>query len=277
MIPKPQIGKLKLKNRIFLSPMEEVNDIAFRLLCKQAGAGLTYTGLFHPLSKQKFYTKDKPGFQLFCNSTKGLTEFIKKYDKKVSLWDFNLGCPVLRAKKAGYGAYLTDLKVIEEILKTMREATKKPVTVKIRKSKIAFDILKLAEKYCDAIAIHARTKEKGYAGEPDLDFALKIKLKTKLPVIYSGNVNERNAEGILKQFDFVMIGREAIGHPEIFANLTGNKKFKRDYKNYLKLAKKFDLPFKQLKFQAMQFTKGLRGCKQMRDKIAQAKSYGELL
>ncbi len=264
MTSKPKIGKLKLKNRIFLAPMEEVNDIAFRLLCKKAGAGLTYTGLIHPLSKQETNFQDKPAIQIFCNSIKGLVEFIKEHDKKASLWDFNLGCPVLRAKQNNYGAYLTDLKKIEEILKTMREATKKPVTVKIRKSDIAFDILKIAEKYCDAISIHPRTKEQGYSGTPDMGFALKIKQATKLPVIYSGNVNETNAKEFLEKFDFVMIGRAAIGHPEVFAYLTDNKKFKRSTKDYMKLAIKHNLDLKQIKFQTMNFTKGLENSRKLR-------------
>lgn len=267
MTTKSKIKNLKLKNRFFLAPMEEVNDIAFRLLCKKAGAGLTYTGLIHPLSKQEIHFKDKPGVQLFCNSTKGLVEFIKEHNKKVSLWDFNLGCPVPRAKENNYGAYLTDLKVIEEILKTMREATKKPLTVKIRKSDIAFDILKIAEKYCDAIAIHPRRKEQGYSGEPDIDFALKIKHSTKLPVIYSGNVNEKNAQEFLEKFDFIMIGRGAIGHPEIFATLTNNKKFKRSTRDYMKLAIKHNLSMKQIKFQTMNFTKGLENSRQMRNEM----------
>jgi len=273
---KYKIRKLKIKNPFFLAPMEEVNDIAFRLICKKAGAGLTYTGLLNPQNPNKIDLKDKPGLQIFCNSTKKIKEFIKKYDKKVSLWDFNLGCPSRLAKKHGFGAYLTDLDIIEDILKEMRQSTKKPVTVKIRKSPIAFDVLKIAEKYCDAIAVHSRTKEQGYSGEPNLDFALKIKKATKLPVIYSGNVNEENAHELLKKFDFVMIGREAMGHPEIFAKLTGNKKFKRSYRDYSKLAVKYNLPFRQLKFQAMNFTKGLKGSKQMRGQLYQAKDEKEL-
>ena len=48
-----KIGNLVLKNRIFLAPMLEPNDIAFRMLCKKAGAGLTFTGMIHPLSQKK--------------------------------------------------------------------------------------------------------------------------------------------------------------------------------------------------------------------------------
>lgn len=205
--------------------------------------------------------------QLFCNSTKGIAEFIKKNDKQVSLWDFNLGCPVFKAKKEGYGAYLTDLKTIEEILKTIKSSTKKPVTIKIRKSEIAFKLLELAEKYCDAIAVHPRTKEQGYSGKPDVEFALQIKKKSKIPVIYSGNANGKNYKDLLEKFDFVMVGRASIGHPEIFAELTGNKKFKRSVKDYLKLAVQHKLSHNQIKFQVMNFTKGLRNSRKLRVEI----------
>ena len=87
------ISNLKTKNRIFLAPMEEVNDIAFRLLCKTAGCGMTYTGMICPLTQQEINLEDSPILQLFCASEDGIKEFIEKYEDKVSGWDFNLGCP----------------------------------------------------------------------------------------------------------------------------------------------------------------------------------------
>ena len=74
------IGNLKLKNRFLLAPMLEPNDVAFRLLCKRAGCGLTYTGMVSPLSKQKMVLDDKPAVQLFGNDARGITSFIKKYE-----------------------------------------------------------------------------------------------------------------------------------------------------------------------------------------------------
>jgi tRNA-dihydrouridine synthase B len=189
-----KIRNLKTKNHIFLAPMEGVNDICFRLLCKKAGAGLTWTELTRPLTPQEQFLDDKPILQLFALDTKGIKSFMKKYDKKVSGWDFNLGCPADTARKFGYGVYLNDLNAIEKILKTMRENTKKPLFVKIRKTKISFEILKIAEKYCDAIIIHPRTASQGYSGEPDINFALKVKTSTNLPVIYSGNIDEKNCK-----------------------------------------------------------------------------------
>lgn len=268
-----KIGDLELKNRIFLAPMVEVNDIAFRILCKKAGAGLVYTGMINPLTKQVLQLDDKPAMQLFSTSEKGIKEFIKKHESEVSLFDFNLGCPAKTARKLGFGSYMIhDLETIEKILKTMRKATKKPITVKIRKSKNGLKIAKLAEKYCDAIGIHPRTQAQGYSGEPDLDFALRIKKRIKIPAIYSGNVNQENIEARLKQFDFVMIGRKAIGNPNIFANNKTNFNFF----DYLKLAQKHKLKFREIKFQAMWFTKGLQGGARLREQIAKAKTVREI-
>lgn len=266
---------LKLKNKIFLAPMEEINDVAFRIICKKAGCGLTYTGMVSPLSKKKISLCDKPALQLFCTDTRGIKEFMKKYDKKVCFWDLNLGCPAKTAKKHNYGSFMNNLKTIEEIIKEMRKCTKKPLTIKIRKSKISFDTLKIAEKYCDAICIHPRTQEQGYSGDPDLKFAEEIKSKTKLPVIYSGNVNKNNFKQLLKKFDYVMIGREAIGRPEIFAKIT-NTKFKKSFKDYLRLAKKHDIPFRQIKLQAMNFTKGEKNSARLRKEISLSKNLKDI-
>ncbi|VVB79145.1 tRNA-dihydrouridine synthase B [uncultured archaeon] len=272
-----RIGSLKLKNRIFLAPMEEINDPAFRMLCKKAGAGLTYTGLSSPLNPKELTLDDKPALQIFCTSEKGVKDFIKKYDKKVSLWDFNLGCPSKLAKKHGFGVFMhEDLESIEQILKVMKESTKKPVTIKIRKSPKTLEIIKIAEKYCDAIGIHPRTQAQGYSGKPDLDFSLKVKEMTRLPVIYSGDVNEKNYRELLRKFDFVMVGRAAIGRPNIFVKMTGKKMRDITFKNYLKLAEKYKLYFRQIKFQAMNFTKDQKDAKKLRLKIFEAKSLEEL-
>jgi tRNA-dihydrouridine synthase B len=267
-----KIGRLKLKNRFLLAPMLEPNDIAFRSLCKKAGCGLTYYGMASPLSKQKMFLDDKPAVQLFGNSAKGIKSFIEKYDPKVSLWDFNLGCPSKLSKKMGHGACMhDDLEAIEKVLKVMRVSTKKPVTIKLRKSGKAIEIAKMAEKYVDAIGIHARTVSQGYSGDVDYDFALKLKKAVSVPVIYSGNVDEKNVKKILKDFDFVFVGREAIGDPGIFARLNG-KKAKIGFRDYLKLAKKYKLFFRQIKYQAMNFTKGVVGAKKMRLGLIGAKS-----
>ncbi len=272
-----KIGNLEVKNRIFLSPMLEPNDIAFRLMCKEAGAGLTYTGLFSPLSLKEVHFDDKPALQLFGATNKGFRDFIKKHDEKVSLWDFNLGCPSKLSKKLCHGAFMhKDFENIEKILKTMRRNTKKPISIKLRKSPQALDIAKLAEKYVDIIGIHPRTLDQGYSGEPDYDFALKLRDSVKVPIIYSGNVNEQNIDKALSDFPFVFIGREAMGNPAIFSKLTGGS-MENSFEKYIELASKYGIPFKTIKYQAMQFTKGYNEAKKMRFSLISAKTVEDIM
>jgi tRNA-dihydrouridine synthase B len=270
-------NKLPFKGRIFLAPLEEVNDIAFRKLCKQYGADLTWTPLTNPLNKQKQQLQDKPVLQLFCTNKKGIASFMKKHDKEVSGWDFNLGCPATNAKKHGFGAYLKDLNLIQDILECMRKNTKKFLCVKIRKSSFSLKILSLAEKLkLDAICIHPRTVSQGYSGKADVDFALEFKKKSKIPVIYSGDINEKNFQFFLENFDAIMIGRATIGHPEIFSKIKKKKYSEVKFKDYLSLAKKHKLYFRNIKFQAMNFTKGKNNSRKLREKISLTKNLEEI-
>ncbi|VVB79732.1 tRNA-dihydrouridine synthase B [uncultured archaeon] len=272
-----KIGNLNFKNRFFLAPMLEPNDIAFRILCKKSGSGLNFTGMYSPRTKEKIFLEDKPAIQIMCNSTDFVKEFIKKYDSQVSLWDLNLGCPSPIAKRNEVGVFLQDKpEKIEEILKIMRLSTEKPITIKLRKSSNTLPIIKMAEKYVDAICIHPRTKDQGYSGKPDLEFAELVKKSTKLPVIYSGNVNKVNCKELLKKFDFLMIGREAIGNPSIFSELLGKTKQKITFFDYLKLAEKYGIKYAQIKFQAMNFTKGLKNAKEIREKLVSAKNLNDI-
>ncbi|MFA5485111.1 MAG: tRNA-dihydrouridine synthase family protein [Candidatus Pacearchaeota archaeon] len=271
------IGNLKLKNRLLLAPMLEPNDIVFRLLCKKAGCSLSFSGMTSSLTQHDLILEDKPALQIFSNSIKGIKEIIKKYDKKVSLWDFNLGCPSKLSKKLGHGVFLhEDINNIKEILIEIRSSTKKPCTIKLRKSKNSIKIAKLAEKIgFNAIIIHPRTFNQGYSGNPDYNFAKRLKESLKIPVIYSGNVNLKNYKKILNDFDFVMIGREAIGNPNIFSIML-DKKLRIEFKDYLKLAEKYKISYKQIKYQAMNFTKNQENAKKLRKELINAKSIKDI-
>jgi tRNA-dihydrouridine synthase B len=276
-----KIGNLKPKNRILLAPLLEPNDIAFRKLCQKAGAGLVYKGMINPLSKQKLPLDDKPALQIFCTSTKGLKEFVKKHESSVSLFDYNLGCPSKIAKRLGFGSYQHNkLDLIENVLKILRSSTKKPITIKLRKSKQALKIAKMAEKYVDAIAIHPRTHQQGYSDYADIKFAEKLKSSLSTPVIYSGDVSEKNISSLLKKFDFVLIGREAIGDPGIFARINNtsekNKTQAEWFREYLKLAKKYNIYLRQIKYQAMNFTKKSKKAKDIRRELMNAKTIKEI-
>jgi tRNA-dihydrouridine synthase len=72
-----------------------------------------------------------------------------------------------------------------------------------------------------------------------------------------------------------MIGRKAIGNPNIF-NEFSDKKTNFTFEDYLALSKKYDFPFRQLKFQAMNFTKGKDNATDLRLEISKIKTLKEL-
>jgi tRNA-dihydrouridine synthase len=175
---------------------------------------------------------------------------------------------------------------IRDILEVMRANTKKPVTIKIRKSSEAVEIVKMAERIgIDAVCIHARTIAQGYSGEVDYDFALEIKKAVSIPIIFSGVSDLDDIDSILEDFDFVMIGRLSIGRPEVFSGLVGSrgvgvsdtKSTDVGFGEYLKLAEKYGLFFRQIKYQAMNFTKGVDGGKGLRMALIGAKRESEIL
>jgi len=267
---------MKFRNKYLLAPMLEPNDIAFRLLCKRCGAGLTTTGMASPLSKKELILDDKPGLQIFGNNPKGIVEFVKKYDGRVSMWDFNLGCPSKLSKKLSIGSFMhKDFENIEKILSVIRKNTKKIVSIKLRKSLQAIQVAKLAEKYVDVISIHPRTSDQGYSGKPDYGFAFKLKKAVKVPVIYSGDVDEKNAREILGDFDYVYVGRAAIGNPKIFSKITGSN-VKVTFEDYLELAEKYAISYRQIKYQAMNFTKSEKNAKLLRRKLIGSKTVDEI-
>ena len=232
--------------------------------------------MVNPLTKEELILEDNPAIQLFSTNEKGIAEFISKHQGNAQLFDFNLGCSAKTAKKHELGAFIPQNDDnIKKILKAMRESTKKPVTIKLRKSVNTFKIVKTAEKYCDAICIHPRAINQGYSGKADISFAEELKRKTSLPIIYSGDVNEKNADKLLEKFDFVMIGRNAIGYPNIFAKLTGTDK-DFSFSDYLALALKYKLKFEHVKAQAICFTKYQENACKLRERLSKAKDLNEL-
>jgi len=73
-----------------------------------------------------------------------------------------------------------------------------------------------------------------------------------------------------------MIGRKAIGNPNIFSKVIGVKE-RFSFWDYLKLENKYPMHFRQLKFQAMNFTKGKKNSRKLRKNIIYAKSKEEVI
>lgn len=236
------IGGVTLPNNIILAPMAGVSDLPFRLLCHELGAGLVCMEM---VSAKAIYYNNKntdslmeihpdegaASLQLFGSDPTILSEMAKRIeDRPHAFLDINMGCPVPKVVNNGEGsALMKNPKLVEEILTALVKATKKPVTVKIRKGfddahVNAVEIAKIAEG-CGvaAVAVHGRTREQYYSGKADWDIIRQVKEAVSIPVLGNGDVDSPEmAEQMLRQTgcDGVMIGRAAQGNPWIFREVT---------------------------------------------------------
>ena len=225
---------------IVLAPMEDVTDIAFRLMCKHFGADLVYTefvssdALVRSVSKtmQKLTISDdeRPvAIQIYGKETDAMVEAARIVEEaRPDILDINFGCPVKRVAAKGAGAgMLQNIPKMLEITRAVVDAVKIPVTVKTR---LGWDadhkiIVDLAERLQDcgieALTIHGRTRAQMYTGEADwtLIGAVKENPRMHIPIIGNGDVTtpQRAAECFERYgVDAVMIGRGSFGRPWIF-------------------------------------------------------------
>jgi len=238
-----KIGNFVPENNVFLAPMAGVTDKAFRIICKEFGAGLVYTemvsskGLYYGSQKTEFMLdidkREAPAVvQIFGSDPEIMGYMAERISEKedVAYIDINMGCPAPKIVKNKEGSYLMrEPKMAEQIVKKVVEKSKKPVTVKIRKgwdeaNVNAVEFAKMLEQCgASAIAIHGRTRSQMYEGKADWDIIKKVKKNVKVPVIGNGDVVTcEDAKKMLEYTgcDAIMIGRGALGNPWIFKRVV---------------------------------------------------------
>lgn len=236
------IGGITLPNNIILAPMAGVSDLPFRLLCHEQGAGMVcmemvsakaiYYNNKNTDSLMEIHPDEGPvSLQLFGSDPVIISEMAKRIeDRSHTFLDINMGCPVPKVVNNGEGsALMKNPKLVEQILGSLVKATKKPVTVKIRKGfdetcVNAVEIAKIAEN-CGvaAVAVHGRTREQYYSGKADWDIIAKVKEAVSIPVLGNGDVDSpERAEQMLVRTgcDGVLVGRAAQGNPWIFRDIV---------------------------------------------------------
>lgn len=243
-----KIGHIDLGERpVFLAPMEDVTDPAFRLMCKKFGADMVYTefvssdALIRSVNKttQKLTICDEErpvAIQIYGKETAAMVDAARIVEEaRPDILDINFGCPVKKVAGKGAGAgMLQNIPKMLEITRAVVDAVKIPVTVKTR---LGWDadhkiIVDLAEQLQDcgiaALAIHGRTRAQMYTGEADWTLIGEVKNNPRMHIPIIGNGDVTSAAGAKECFDrygvdAIMIGRGSIGRPWIF----------REVKHYL--------------------------------------------
>lgn len=228
---------------LFLAPMEDVTDPAFRLLCKRFGADMLYTEFVssealirdvnQTVQKLTIYPEERPiAIQIYGHDPHSMAEAAKKAaEANPDIIDINFGCPVKKVAGKGAGAgLLKDIPRMLEITTAVVKAVNLPVTAKTRlgwddENKVIVDLAeKLQDKGIQALTIHGRTRAQMYKGDADWTLIGEVKNnpRIKIPIIGNGDVTtpERALECFNKYgVDAVMIGRGSIGRPWIFEEI----------------------------------------------------------
>ncbi len=231
----------KLNKPFFvMAPMDGITSSPFRRVVKRCGADVVFSEMIaaeavyykskKTLAMMNFHEEERPYIvQIFGKDTEkmvGAVQYIEKEVKPDGI-DINMGCPAKKVVSGGRGsALLLDPEKAVEIVRTVRSATKLPLSVKTRIGWEKFNIQPLVKEFenagIDALTIHGRTKTQGFAGEPDLDALKEIKKLVKIPVIGNGGIN--SVEDAQKMLSFtgcdgIMVARGALGNPWIFKSL----------------------------------------------------------
>ena len=234
-----KIGNIQIEGRLALAPMAGVTDLAFRQVCRRAGAAYTCTEM---VSAKALVYKDKKtkdllvtggdehpcAAQIFgsepdvMEEAAGLARDISGAD----IIDINMGCPVGKVAGNGDGcALMRDPDKAQRIIEAVVRGAGVPVTVKFRKgwdkgNVNAVEFGKMCQEAgASAITVHSRTRAQLYGGVADWDIIRDVKKAVDIPVFANGDVFEpEDAAHILRYTgcDGAMIGRGAFGNPWIF-------------------------------------------------------------
>jgi len=305
------IGTVHVENPFVLAPMAGVNCTAFRLMCREAGAGLIYTQMYHAdfvchkvktdgfRALKEFINiqeAERPvAVQLVGHDPATMATAAKHIEKITDIIDINLGCPDTNMVKSGCGAfYSKHPEKIEPLVRAVLDNTDKPVSAKIR---IGWDSqtingVKVAQKLQDlgvtAIALHGRVAVQKYAGKANWQIIKHVKDKLRIPVIGNGDArNKKAATDMLEQTgcDAVMIGRRAMGDPGIFTKCLNrlNKTSlaepdaKEQFLRFMEYYEKYDSSFNELRTHALWFSKRARLGPKARNDIVRAKDKKTIL
>jgi len=237
-----QIGPYTLPNPIALAPMAGVTDRPFRQLCRELGAGYVVTEMLtsNPQLRHTRKSTWRSNFdgepaplavQIVGSEPAQLAEAAShNVSMGAQIIDINMGCPARKVcGKLGGSALLSDIVLVENILKTVVASVDVPVTLKIRtgpdtSNRNGVEVAKIAESCgISALAVHGRTRADRFRGQAEYETIRSICHDISIPVFANGDVTTASQARDVLDFtgaQGLMVGRGAQGNPWIFRELS---------------------------------------------------------
>jgi nifR3 family TIM-barrel protein len=238
-----RLGGLSLRSRYTLAPLAGYTNLAFRLAVREVGpVGLATTDLVNArallirsrrtMDLIKTCAADSPlAVQIYGANPQEMrdaSQWLESYG--VASIDINMGCPVHKVTRGGGGsAMMCDTVSTIALVRTVVEAVKVPVTVKMR---LGWDDSQLSAPFfarefekagVAGLTIHGRTREQGFGGEVKLDgIKAVVEAVERIPVLGNGDVRTLDdAARMLEQTGCagIAIGRGALLDPWFFSRL----------------------------------------------------------
>jgi tRNA-dihydrouridine synthase B len=227
-------------SNLFLAPLAGYTNLPFRILIRElGGVGFCTTDL---VNARSLLERNRKAWQLVESNPSDHPLSVQLYGTvpeemrdaalllhahDVDIVDVNMGCPARKVCRHGGGsALLADGQKAIQLMKTVVEAVRIPVTCKMRLGWDDANITapELAAAFEDvgvaAITIHGRTRQQGFAGHVNLaGIRSVVKAVKRIPVIGNGDITTPQAAK--RMFDetgcaAVSIGRGAFYNPWIF-------------------------------------------------------------
>jgi nifR3 family TIM-barrel protein len=290
-----RIGDVELPNNLVLSPMAGFSDLPFRVLCRRHGAGLVCSEMVsavgvtrevpYTMVKMRTLEEEMPmSIQLFGTEAPLVTQAAESLDKRCAIVGFNMGCPAHQIKRQGCGAAMLDdpenaLRMVDAV----RAGTDRPILVKVRLGNrkltdyVAF-ARRLEAAGAAGLIVHGRIAAQGYSGRADWDAIARIKAAVSVPVIGNGDITDgpSAAAALRTGVDGIAMGRATLGNAHLFREVahylrTGEKLDEQtpaeryaDLVEYVTMAEAVGVDPLHVREQAQQFTRGIRGGREMR-------------
>lgn len=220
--------------------MARHTDVAFRQLCKEQGADVMVSefvqsealirGNAKAWEMVDFTETQRPmGVQIFGATPASMAQAARQVCDRVrpDFLDLNFGCPAHKVIEQNAGSGLLRCPaLLYDLVKAVKDAIPDvPLTAKMRlgwdyESVVAVEVaVRLEQLGVEAIAVHGRTKEQGYAGEAHWGYIAQVAAAVNIPVVGNGDIKDgaaakrRQAESGVSG---LMVGRAALSNPWIF-------------------------------------------------------------